>query len=180
MRKTWDLIRPTFVLVIICLVISAALALTYNLAGVADLANAGYSAEQLAEFSASALPEADELQEVKVSIEDEDFHSAYKAANGAGMAIVVTAKGYDTMTVMYGFDPDGVLQGVYVVAQEETPGIGDKVATDTEYLSRFAGQSAGSFQVDVVAGATKTSNGLINGAKHAFELFGQLKGEVLG
>ena len=96
MRKTWDLIRPTFVLVIICLVISAALALTYNLAGVADLANAGYSAEQLAEFSASALPEADELQKVDVSVEDEDFHSVYKAANGAGMAIVVVTKGYNS------------------------------------------------------------------------------------
>ncbi len=182
MRKTWDLIRPTFVLVIICLVISAALALTYNLAGVADLANAGYSAEQLAEFSASALPEADELQKVDVSVEDEDFHSVYKAANGAGMAIVVVTKGYnsDGMTVMYGFNPDGVMQGIYVIAQEETPGIGDKVATDTEYLSRFAGQSADSFQVDTVAGATKTSTGLINGAKRAFELFEQLKGEVLG
>ena len=34
--------------------------------------------------------------------------------------------------------------------------------------------------VDVVAGATKTSNGLRNGAEHAYELFEQLKGEVLG
>ena len=41
MRKTWELIRPTFVLVVICLVISSLLALTYNLAGVAELANAG-------------------------------------------------------------------------------------------------------------------------------------------
>ena len=92
MRKTWELIRPTFVLVVICLIISALLALTYNLAGVAELANAGYSAEQLAEFASTALPEADELKKVDVSLEDEDFHSVYKAQNGTGMAIVVTSR----------------------------------------------------------------------------------------
>ena len=182
MRKTWELIRPTFVLVVICLVISSLLALTYNLAGVAELANAGYSSEQLAEFASTALPEADELKQVKVSTEDESFHSAYKAQNGTGMAIVLVTKGYnsDGMTVMYGFDNGGVMRGVCVIAQNETPGIGDKVATDAEYLSRFAGQPADSFTVDTVAGATKTSTGLINGAKHAFELFDQLNGEVLG
>ena len=180
MRKTWELIRPTFVLVVVCLVISALLALTYNLAGVAELASAGYSTEQLAEFASDALPEADVLKKVNVSLEDKDFHSAYKAQNGAGMAIVVTTKGYAELTVMYGFDSDGVLQGVHVIAQEETPGIGDTVVKDAGYLSRFGGQTADEFAVDTVAGATKTSNGLINGAKRAFELFEELKGEVLG
>lgn len=180
MRKTWELIRPTFVLVVICLIISALLALTYNLAGVAELANAGYSTEQLAEFASTALPEADELKKVDVSLEDEDLHSVYKAQNGTGMAIVVTTKGYHELTVMYGFDNGGVLRGVHVIAQEETPGIGDKVVKDTDYLSCFGGQTADSFTVDVVAGASKTSNGLINGAKRAFELFEELKGEVLG
>ena len=42
MRKTWELIRPTAVLVIVCAVISGLLALTYNLAGVAALENAGF------------------------------------------------------------------------------------------------------------------------------------------
>ena len=44
MHKTWDLIRPTVVLVIVCVVISGLLALTYNLTGVAELSKAGYSA----------------------------------------------------------------------------------------------------------------------------------------
>ena len=182
MRKTWELIRPTFVLVVICLVISGALALTYNLAGVAELANAGYSAEQLAEFAADALPGAGALEKADVSLEDEDFHSVYKAADGAGMAVVLVTQGYDSggMTVMYGFDAEGVMQGIHVISQQETPGIGDKVAKDKEYLGQFSGQSAGDFAVDTVAGATKTSSGLVSGAKRAFELFAQLKEEVLG
>lgn len=56
MHKTWDLIRPTVVLVIVCVVISGLLALTYNLTGVAELSKAGYSTEQLSEFAADALP----------------------------------------------------------------------------------------------------------------------------
>lgn len=182
MHKTWDMIRPTLVLVIICLVISGALALTYNLAGVAELANAGYSSEQLMEFAAAALPEADELEQVEVTLENESFRSAYKARNGAGMAIVVTAKGYssDGMTVMYGFDSGGVLRGVHVIAHAETPGIGDNVIKDADYLRGFAGQTEDSFAVDTVANATKTSGGLIEGAKQAFEIFNQINGEVLG
>ena len=180
MHKTWDLIRPTVVLVIVCVVISGLLALTYNLTGVAELSKAGYSAEQLSEFAADALPGADQLVEVKPSVEDDALKFVYKAENGAGMALVVITKGYNEMTVMYGFDVDGILQGVHVIAQEETPGIGDKVVKDTEYLRQFAGQPGGNIAVDVVAGATKTSSGLRNGAKYAYELFEQLKGEVLG
>ena len=150
MHKTWDLIRPTVVLVIVCVVISGLLALTYNLTGVAELSKAGYSTEQLSEFAADALPGADQLVEVKPSVEDDALKFVYKAENGAGMALVVITKGYSEMTVMYGFDVDGILQGVHVITQEETPGIGDKVVKDTEYLRQFAGQPGGNIAVDVV------------------------------
>ena len=85
----------------------------------------------------------------------------------------------DVLTVSVTVTEDKI-EDVQVTAHQETPGIGDKVVKDTDYLSRFGGQTADSFTVDAVAGATKTSNGLINGARRAFELFEELKGEVLG
>ena len=76
MRKTWELIRPTAVLVIVCAVISGLLALTYNLAGVAALENAGYTEEELAEYAAAALPEADRLEQAEVQSEEKALQSA--------------------------------------------------------------------------------------------------------
>lgn len=181
--KIWhEIIKPTLVLVIVCAVVSGALALTYNLTGVAELGS-GYSSEQLVEFSAKALPEADKLTEVKISTEDEALLNVYKAENGAGMAIVLNSKGYssDGITMMVGLNSDGVIQGVYIIEQTETPGIGDKVANnESDYLEKFVGNKKGEINADTVAGATKTSKGLIAGCEKAAELFEQLKGEVLG
>ena len=99
------------------------------------------------------------------------------------MAIVLNSKGYssDGITMMVGLNSDGVIQGVYIIEQTETPGIGDKVANnESDYLEKFVGNKKGEINADTVAGATKTSKGLIAGCEKAAELFEQLKGEVLG
>lgn len=183
MRKTWDLIRPTVVLVLVCAVISGLLALTYNLAGVAALENAGYTEEELAEYGSIALPEADKLVQVEVQSEDKALKYVYKAENGAGMALVLNVKGYDStkMEIMFGFDTEGVMQGLTVISNNETPGIGKNVIENEEYLAQYPGQTADTVSsVDTIAGATKTSGGIRTGAEQAFALFEQLKGEVLG
>ena len=182
MGKAWDMVRPTLVLVLICAVISGLLALTYNVAGVADLANAGYSAEELRQFASTALPQADTLEAVGVSSEEKALKSVYKAENGAGMALVLEVKGYDStkMVIMYGFDPQGVMQGLAVISDNETPGIGKKLIADMEYLAKYQGQTADNLNIDTVAGATKTSGGIKSGAELAFALFQELSGEVLG
>lgn len=178
----WNqIIKPTLVLILVCATVSAALAVTYNLTGVADLGS-GYTAEQLSEFSAYALPDADKLTEIKPSFEDESLLNAYKAENGAGIAVIVNQKGYSSngITMMVGFNPDGEIQGISIVAQSETPGIGDKLANnDAEYLKNFIGSKKGSMYADIVAGATYTSKGIIAGCEVATELFEKLKPEVL-
>ncbi len=183
MRKPWELIRPTAVLVIVCAVISGLLALTYNLAGVAALENAGYTEEELAEYAAAALPEADRLEQAEVQSEEKALQSAYRAANGAGIALVLEVRGYDStpMEIMYGFDADGVLQGICVISDNETPGIGKDVIENQEYLSQYPGKTADTIgEVDTIANATKTSRGIRDGAETAFSLFTELKEEVLG
>ena len=158
---------------LVCAVISGLLALTYNLAGVAALENAGYTEEELAEYGGVALPEADKLVQVEVETEDSALKYVYKAENGAGMALVLNVKGYDStkMEIMYGFDAEGVMQGIKVISDNETPGIGKNVIENQE--DAVSG-------VDTIAGATKTSGGIRTGAEQAFALFEQLKGEVLG
>ena len=179
--KVWNqIIKPTLVLIIVCAVISAALAVTYNLTGVANLGK-GYSADELKEFSLNALPEADTLTQITPSFEDENLILAYKADNGAGIAVVVKGKGYNSegITMMVGMNNNGEVQGIHVISHLETSGIGDKVANnESEYLESFKGNTKDNVSADTIAGATRTSNGIIDGVTKATELFEKLKTEV--
>lgn len=68
------------------------------------------------------------------------FHAAYDAA-GQLQAIAAEggARGYaDTVRVLYGYRPAcECIFGIRVVQMKETPGIGDNVATDPDFLANF-------------------------------------------
>jgi electron transport complex protein RnfG len=110
------------------------------------------------------------------------FFAAYdEAGKLAGIAAEGGAKGYaDTVRIMFGYQPDcQCVVGIGVVAMRETPGIGDKIITDKEFLANFTaldvklkddlsalanevkavkhGAKANAWQVDAIAGATITS-----------------------
>jgi len=110
------------------------------------------------------------------------FFAAYDAGGKlAGIAAEGGAKGYaDTVRIMFGYSPDcQCVIGVGVVAMRETPGIGDKILTDKNFLANFNaldvklkgdlstlanevkavkhGTKANPWQIDAIAGATITS-----------------------
>jgi electron transport complex protein RnfG len=110
------------------------------------------------------------------------FFAAYdEAGKLAGIAAEGGAKGYaDTVRIMFGYAPDcQCVVGIGVVAMRETPGIGDKIITDKNFLANFTaldvklkgdlsalanevkavkhGAKAHPWQVDAIAGATITS-----------------------
>jgi electron transport complex protein RnfG len=110
------------------------------------------------------------------------FFAAYdEAGKLAGIAAEGGAKGYaDTVRIMFGYSPDcQCVVGVGVVSMRETPGIGDKIITDRDFLANFAaldvklkadlsalanevkavkhGTKASAWQIDAIAGATITS-----------------------
>ncbi|NJD33924.1 MAG: FMN-binding protein [Betaproteobacteria bacterium] len=110
------------------------------------------------------------------------FFAAYDDAGKlAGIAAEGGAKGYaDTVRIMFGYEPGcRCVVGIGVVSMRETPGIGDKVITDKEFLANFTaldlklkadltalanevkvvkhGSKTGAWQIDAIAGATITS-----------------------
>jgi electron transport complex protein RnfG len=110
------------------------------------------------------------------------FFAAYDAAGKlAGIAAEGGAKGYaDTVRIMFGYSPDcQCVVGIGVVNMRETPGIGDKIITDKEFLANFNaldvklkgdlsvlanevkavkhGTKTSPWQIDAIAGATITS-----------------------
>lgn len=110
------------------------------------------------------------------------FYAAYDGSGQlAGIAAEGGAKGYaDTVRIMYGYSPTcQCVVGIGVVGMRETPGIGDKIITDKEFLANFVnldaklndelkalaneiktvkhGTKTQAWQIDAITGATITS-----------------------
>lgn len=110
------------------------------------------------------------------------FFAAYdETGKLAGIAAEGGAKGYaDTVRIMFGYQPDcQCVVGIGVVAMRETPGIGDKIITDKDFLANFVsldvkltgdlsalanevkavkhGAKTNPWQIDAISGATITS-----------------------
>jgi Na+-translocating ferredoxin:NAD+ oxidoreductase subunit G len=110
------------------------------------------------------------------------FFAGYdEAGQLVGVAAEGGAKGYaDTVRIMFGYDPAcQCVKNIGVVSMRETPGIGDKILRDKDFLANFDkleaklnadmsalaheirtvkhGTKADAWQVDAIAGATITS-----------------------
>lgn len=97
------------------------------------------------------------------------------SANAPGpVAIQAGEPGFaDVITVMFAMNPgDGTLLGMKVLAQKETPGLGDKVEKDTAFVAQFAatapplkavksGSRRPPSEVDAITGATISSRTVV-------------------
>jgi len=56
-----------------------------------------------------------------------------------GVALEAAARGYqDVIRILYGYNPDcECITGITVLQSTETPGLGDKIAKDPEFLANF-------------------------------------------
>ena len=122
------------------------------------------------------------------------FYAGYDAAGKlAGIAAEGAAKGYaDNVRILFAYDPvAGTVASFSVVASRETPGIGDKILVNKDFLENFPleaklsadlktlaheirtvkhGSKANPWEVDAISGATITSRAVgkaINDAAQA-------------
>ena len=105
----------------------------------------------------------------------------------------VAARGYGgPIRLLVGIDRDGVVTGVRVVAEQETPGIGDRIRADrSDWIGIFAGTSreapaAAGWQVrkeggafDAIAGATVSSRAVIRQVRRALDYFHEDRRQLL-
>ena len=116
------------------------------------------------------------------------FYAAY-AVDGslAGIAAEASSAGYaDQVRILYGYDPvRQAITGIGVISMRETPGIGDKILVDKDFLRNFEaldvslsqdlkslanavktvkhGSKQGPWEIDAIAGATVTSKAVGRG-----------------
>ncbi len=105
-------------------------------------------------------------------------HAGYDAAGELrGVAMQAAARGYqDVIKILYGYDPMcECITGIYVLKMTETPGLGDKIAKDPEFLANFealdarldAQKTALSHRIVTVKHGTKTEPWQIDGISGA-------------
>ncbi len=170
----------TIILFIICLVISGALAVTYQITA-PQIAKINKETADAARME--VLPEADSFTPAKGDL-PEGVTEYYIADNGAG--VVVTAQNASfggTITVMVGIDSQGAVTGVTVTDHSDTPGLGTK-AMESDYLAQYQGITAlddvdsikDDSQVDQVTGATVSSDGIYGAVKYALAAYKEMGG----
>lgn len=168
-----EVLKPAAILLVICVVVSAALAGT-NLLTRDRIALA--AAQKAEESRMVVLPGAQ-------SFEEKDGH--YAGLDGAGQTVgyvfETESKGYGgTIKVMTGISAEGSVTGVVVLSHGETPGLGANAEKETfrdQYQQPVPSQGGG-FQVikfqapqegeiQAMTGATITSTAVTNAVNQA-------------
>ncbi len=173
-------IVPAVVLVIICLVVTAALAFTHSVASPIIAENEKQTADAA---RAQVLPEGDGFTLYEGELVD-GVTECYTADNGTGIAVTSTYGSFGgTLTSMVGIDKDGKITGVTVTGHADTPGLGTK-AMETDYLAgnyngldtADAGSIKDDANVDAITGATISSNAVYQCVKEALAQYENIKG----
>lgn len=175
-----ELVLPVIVLVVICLVCSALLAVLNDVT--APIIEENTKAETLAAYL-SVLPEGTtdaDMTELQ-GLTTPDVEGAVTTASGAA-AVKAAASGYSgkAVTVYVAFDTEGAISNISVDASTQTTGIGSKVA-DESFTSGFIGWNGGAVSsgspVDGVASATYSSNAVFTAVNAAIDCYtNEIKG----
>ena len=134
-----DYVMPVIILVLVCVVTTALLALTNSITAPVIEANSDASSN---ETRAVLLPEADGFSKVDtelLSSSQSEIANVYESTNGVGCVMTVTTSSFGgTLTLMVGFDADGAITGISISDHSDTPGVGTNNMTD-EHLGQYVG-----------------------------------------
>ncbi len=129
-----------------------------------------------------------EIKDSPVFGEYENVQKVYEAkkeGSVAGYIITLTKEGYGgDILLNFGVTSEGMLTGVIVGTNSETPGLGAK-ASETKFAGQFSGkkgivlvkgESKAENEVSAITAATITSTAVTDGANQAIEVTSMLMG----
>ena len=176
MKNTKEIRKSIVVLVVICLLTSAALAVVNHFTAPVSKANAEARAEQA---RLDAVPDAASFQLVETTL-PEEVVSAYLALDEAGSPMsylfTVEGKGFGgTIQVLCVIDAGGRIRCCKTMdVSSETTTLGGQTANES-YTGQYTGQDASLSGVSAISGATITSTAYEGCVKAAFEAYETLK-----
>ena len=176
MSEKQGIIKAVVVLVVICIVISGALAVVNSFTAPVSKANA--EARETAARQ-ELIPEAASFDPVTDGLSS-DVLSAYvgKASDGsvAGYVITTAGKGFGgTIQVMVAISPEGtILRCKTLDVSSETKTLGGQTANES-YYGQYEGQDSSLSGVSAISGATITSTAYKGCVEAAFSAYETLK-----
>ena len=167
------LIQSVIVLTVICLAVSALLALTNQITAPMIEENNAKAEQQSLQL---ALPDGTDFQKLEVVGAPQSVTAAYRDAGGAGYVFVLSLVGYSGSTPMrasIGVSPDGKIVNCYVISCDgETAGYGKQIVTLPWFLEQYVGRtSADVGDTALISGATITSGAFRAGVADAMAAY---------
>lgn len=172
-----ETVRPVIVLVAICVVAGVLLGSVHEMTAPIAAANAAEKAQQT---YAQLVPDAKEFVPVECSVEG--CTAALEARDAAGdvvaYVIVAQSKGYGgQVPIAVAFGRKGSVKSITAMSNEETPGLGTKIA-DESYIGQYVGMGAESLQaddIDLISGATISSKAALAAFNIAVEAYEEVR-----
>lgn len=188
-EKLRELLKPIIALFLICVIVTGALALTFNVTKDIIAKRALIDAENARK---EVMANADNFKQIEdfENIQDDnsrlkiikDIYIGLKNGEELGYVFLIKCKGYGgEMNVTVGIDGTRKVTGVKIGDNSETAGLGTK-ATDPEYLSQFKdispknplrivkGKKESQEEIIAVSGATITSTAITNAVQAALDM----------
>jgi electron transport complex protein RnfG len=177
-----EIIKPTFVLFAICLVVTALLALTNSATKKAidvQQAKDAQTSRQMALSEANSFVKSDKAA---------DCYVGKKDGKSVGWVFTTKTTSYGgDITVMTGINNTGKVSGVVLVSTSDTPGLGlnaQKESFRAQYKQQVPengftvvkGGGAGKGQVNALTGATITSKAVTKAVNEAVTEYQKVKG----
>jgi RnfABCDGE-type electron transport complex G subunit len=162
--SSFETVRPVVVLVAICMLAGALLGVVHYVTDPVAQANADRKAQ---ETYAQLVPQAASFEPVDCTVEGCTAALQARDASGAVIAHVIVAqsKGYGgQVPIAVAFGTDGTVTSITTMANDETPGLGTKIANDS-YIGQYVGLAAESItadDIDLISGATISSKAALS------------------
>ncbi len=168
-----DFVLPIVVLTLMCLFISAALAVTNNFT---EPVITKAAAERAEAARSEVIASAEGFELMTVDGLPKTVTEVYKTTNNVGFIFMLTAGGYGgEIDIICGLGPDGKIIATKTLALTETKGLGTKI-TEEPFAGQFPGKDAALDGVDAITGATISSKAYIGAIKDAFAAYEIVKG----
>jgi electron transport complex protein RnfG len=174
MKRTY--VMPLLVLTLICVAVSAALALMETATRPIITAAA---AEREVALMREIIPQAESFELIDLGSLDnipQTIRQAFRASNNAGYVLIAEVSGFSgVITIITGIDPGGQIIRTAPLSHSETVGIGTIIDTAV-FLAPFEGNDSSLYGIDTVTGATITTRAYISAIHDIFEAFEKIRG----
>jgi len=168
-------IKPILVLTLICLFMAAALAVTNSFT---EPVISTAAAQRATAMRSDMIPDAAGFEPLSLDGMPGTVSEAYRTTNGVGYIFIMTVAGYGgNMEIICGLNEDGTIISTRVLQQNETKGLGDRVAEE-DFGGQFTGKDSSLQGISAITGATISSSAYIEAVRSAFETFAIVGGAV--